>query len=377
MIPQLDISGRISGMWRSADFRIAPQLSPRVLGFPLAFYLFATVGPPAVADSGAFAGMMRPGMILRGLVYPLNPLSPDKSQVLRAAEVEILEPTHLLRIKDLRLTGGRQSGGFNLDAPAAVFDLKTKAIHAGNGFRAVGLGLHFAGAALSAELKSQSYQVGGRFEIQLSGLQPSVPLPNNMMEDRRSPFLPQASRPNGLASAEAMTSVGLVQDFAGNLATFLDCWKWVEARDGNRFTGTFMLMGHQGGEIDLERMEMRLDGRSAILGPRSVLVSSGGMRLCRETLNGEDLIRMTGNGGVRTWIHPPKADETWIQSASFECVSDRRILQFEGGPLTIGRKGMILEASENWQFVRVFDGGRIVLSPGSWNMLGTMSAFTD
>jgi hypothetical protein len=169
----------------------------------------------------------------------------------------------------------------------------------------------------------------------------------------------------------------LVQDFAGDLATFLDCWKRVEDRADNRFGGTFMMMGRNGGQIDLERMEMRLDGRTAILGPRSVLVSSGGMRLCRETLNDEELIRMTGNGGVRTWIHPPKADETWIQSASFECVSDRRILQFEGGPLTVGRKGMILEASESWQFVRVFDGGRIVLSPGSWNMVGTMSAVTD
>lgn len=166
-----------------------------------------------------------------------------------------------------------------------------------------------------------------------------------------------------------MTPIGLVQDFSGDLATFLDCWKWVEDRNPAAFT----LMGHHGGEINLTRAEMDISGRSAILGRRSVLVSTGGMHLQRESLDGDELMRMTGQGGIRAWIHPPARDETWIHSGNFEYVSDRRILQFDGGPLVVSRGGMILVAGESWQFVRVFDGGRVVLSPGSWNVVETMN----
>ena len=36
-------------------------------------------------------------------------------------------------------------------------------------------------------------------------------------------------------------------------------------------------------------------------------------------------------------------------------------------------QGIVLAATEDWQFVRVMANRRLVLSPGSWNVLGELN----
>jgi hypothetical protein len=38
------------------------------------------------------------------------------------------------------------------------------------------------------------------------------------------------------------------------------------------------------------------------------------------------------------------------------------------------RNQLILVAEEEWQFVRIFDCHRVVLSPGKWQMVGTLES---
>ena len=76
-------------------------------------------------------------------------------------------------------------------------------------------------------------------------------------------------------------------------------------------------------------------------------------------------------------MHPPKSKETWIHSDNFTYLSDQQIFQFKGGPLKIANNGLVLEATEDWQFLRVFANHRVVLSPGAWNMVGILEAPVD
>lgn len=173
-----------------------------------------------------------------------------------------------------------------------------------------------------------------------------------------------------------MTSLNLVQQFSYDLATFFKCWKWVDnpyrSRRGFPVEG-FALICPKGGWLDLRRNELRLAARSAVLGPDTVLVSDDGIRCFQEEFDGNLMMHVTGGGGIKTWMRSPQSDETWIRSNTFDYVSDGSVLQFEGGPIVLKRKGVTLEATEGWQFIRIFDGHRIVLSPGNWNSTGTLS----
>ena len=331
-------------------------------------------GSPASAadDSIALSGILRPGMIFRDLMLPLNRAGEPDVQIMSAEEAVIREPAHLLQITGLRFSSGQASARFDLQAPTAVYDLKAKTIHASEGFRGNGFGFHYEGAALRGSPKTLAFDLSGIVEIQSAGLFPTIPSDGKPARENLSDCRQVLPGLYELRPDEGMTSVRLVQDFAGDLATFVKCWDHVEDPDPCRIGGGpagLSLIGLEGGWMDLRQCRMHLTGRSALLGPRTVLTSSGGIRLREESPDGDSLIRVTGKGQIKAWMHPSKSIETWIRAESFGYVSDRQILQFKGGPLVVSRDGAVLEATENWQFVRIFAGGRIVLSTGSWNMV--------
>jgi hypothetical protein len=322
------------------------------------------------------AQVMRPGITFRDLVYPIA--SPDSNgrQILYAARAEIRQTAHLLDITGLRLSEIRQNGGFELDAAAAEYDLSARTLCTRGDFRASGSGAHCEGTELVGSLESRLFELRGRFKIYS---EPAIPAPfwlGSPPKITRSPFLAPFFQPIQSVSAEVMTPFRLVRDFAGDLETFFDCWGCIEAADPAH-SPAITLMGRQGGEIDFRQMKMKFAGPSAILGPRSVLVCSGGMDARQEVENEGKPMRLVGQGGICAWMASPKSQETWIRSGSFEYVSDRRVFEFTGGPLLIGRNGMILQATETWQFVRVFNGQRIILSPGHWNTMGNLISPAD
>jgi hypothetical protein len=82
---------------------------------------------------------------------------------------------------------------------------------------------------------------------------------------------------------------------------------------------------------------------------------------------------VSANNGVRAVLFGEEGD-TAIECRSFKHVVERKAAQFEGGPVVMRRNQVILVAEEEWQFVRVFDYHRVVLSPGKWKMIGTLES---
>lgn len=335
---------------------------------------------PASDNNVALSAILRPGTMLRNLMLPLGPSDQNDQQVLRASTAEIREPPHLLRLTDLRMNGGKTSDKFELQAVTAIYDLRTKTIQINQGFQANSNGFQFKGSGLKSKSMSQSFEISGHFEIQMKSLIPTLKAIPSDSCHIKSIFKFPVRKPSGIMSIEPLTSLQLTQSFARNLPNFIKCWESSGLENLSNFNGqpaVLTMMGHRGGHIDLRQSAIHFDGQSAIMGSRSILVSRGGIQLTREMIENEGLMRIVGQGGIEAWIHTSKSEETWIKSNSFTYMSDRQLFQFEGGPLAVCHGGVILLATENWQFARIITGNRIVLSPGSWNTLGNPALLTE
>jgi hypothetical protein len=154
-------------------------------------------------------------------------------------------------------------------------------------------------------------------------------------------------------------------------------------------SSSWLLLSQSGGGFNLTKPEFKLAGNAALVSQGSILSTRTGIRWWREDAGGDDprssdpatkdgLTRIRGDGGVQAWMNDSKSADpkpTWIHADNFEYAADRRdVLQFQGGPLRFSRQGVIMEAAEEWQFVRLFAGMRIVLSPGSWNVLESVQS---
>lgn len=324
----------------------------------------------------AMSEIMRPGMILEDLMFPLNPLDHRNLQVLSASRAEVREAPHLLWLSGLRFSvKERGISKFSLLADTAVYDFQQKTLDANDGFHANGYNLSFTGKSLSGTLENQVFTTDGYLEIQMPGLMPSAPARKSGNLLCLPPFHFDSSAQSILEPTDPMAPLELVGNFAGNLPTFVKCWKWMENSDrlpADARPASLVLISPAGGRFDLRRNDVQLTDPSLLIGPESVLVSNDGIRFRQETSDGDTWIRMSGKGGVKTWMHVPRSDVAWVRSATFDCVSDRKMLQFQGGPLVVCRQGIVLTAAESWQFVRVFSDNRIVLSPGAWNVVGDL-----
>lgn len=315
-------------------------------------------------------------MVFRDLVLPSISTDGNKPQSLKAALAEIGEPRHLLRIQGLEFSFGVPASGFSLGAPTATLDLKTKAIHAPDGFTADGWGFSFEGANLAGSVAERSFEISGYFQVKTAGrsggnavstVPARVPNPQAFEFRLERQSIPRVPDP--------MTGLRLLQGFSPHLHGFEKYWRHLSREPGegsNRWDGNdWHLVSWQGGAFDMQRQWVRMTGHSALIGPGGFLSSRGGMVWSREKMEtGDDAIetRVEGGGGVNVWMQDAGMEVTWLKSESFVYVADMGdVLQFEGGPVRFFRDGIEFQATEDWQFVRLFDGGRLVLSPGSWN----------
>lgn len=332
----------------------------------------------AAGSSAMMSKIMRPGMGLKDFSYQINSRDGNQGQVLVAKNAEIRDPANLMWIDGFAFRGGGGDRSYSVTAPEAVYDFMTGTLQTRGPFQGNALGMRFEGSRLTGEVKSRRFDFSDDFEIHLSSLVKPPPPAGDETWEELTCAPPSPFRPGRHLSGTEMTPIGQVQDFAGDLTTFLKCWsrvteELVPNQTGIRRASDFMIMGRQGGQIDLGIFEMDLVGRTAILAPKSCLFSLGGIRIRETVVELERMMHLTGSGGIQAWMTPSASEKTLICSDKFEFVSDRRILQFEGGPLTLCRRGIILQASESWQFVRIFDGGRVVLSPGNWKTLGALA----
>lgn len=309
-------------------------------------------------------------MIFKDFSYQLHSQLGESRQSLGAKKAEIRDTPNLLWINSLNLHGGIENRSYSVTAPEATYDFRTGRLNIERRFQGSAFGMHFEGSRLGGEVKSRNFKIAGDFGIHLCFPLKTTSSARHKTWEQLTAF----PRSPGLYAVPGLSPIGIVQDFAGDLTTFIQCWNQVaEDMNGNlsehRHTSDLMIMGREGGRIDLAGFEIDLDGRTAILGPRFFLRSDGGLRIREVAVELDRMMRLSGGGGIQAWMAPSDSGITLICSDKFEFVGDRRILQFEGGPLTLSRGGIILKASENWQFIRVFDGGRVVLSPGGWNTL--------
>ncbi len=320
----------------------------------------------------AISGIFQSGLVFYDLFVPLAPLNRGKTQTLTASRAEVLDPPNLLEAYDFHLSVKEPcTSPFSFQSNKAVYDFKSGAVHASNGFFASSSGLNFEGIELWRESELPVFDAIGHLEVQLA--KPASRLSFTLKTPGTPPFRFEPLQASKYELPNPMAPLELVQKFSGNLSTFLKCWRWTSEWDSavsSSSEGALAAISPDGGHIDLQRIKIQLAGPSAIIGRQAVLVSAGGIQMLQENSDDCNLVRMTGQGGVQTWIHAPKSDEVWVRSTRFDCVSDRKIIQFKGGPLMVGRRGAILTATEDWQFVRVFPSGRIVLSSGAWNSTG-------
>jgi hypothetical protein len=201
--------------------------------------------------------------------------------------------------------------------------------------------------------------------------------------DPTSMFAFELSKPDGVRSPESMTPLRLMHEFTSHLHAFDQYWQilspepWQTMDAGQ--AGPWRLVGWQGGGFNLRQAEFHLTGHAALIGPRCFLSSRSGIAWRQDAPQDEDpaengdnraTTHISGSGGIKAWLCSPESEVTWIQSENFEHVADHsQVVQFQGGAVRLSNKGCVLEAGEEWQFVRVFSGTRLVLSPGAWKML--------
>jgi hypothetical protein len=317
---------------------------------------------------------MRAGASFRGLMIPLRSSAGGETQIMTASEASIDHPPDLLKIRGFLISSGTGANGFSLEARTAIYDLSKKTLLARDGFCGRVSHMDFRGDLIRGSPEKLEFDLSGYFEVQNNALASLFPKVDGLTRSTWSDVMVRGGLSRGLLECSrdrALDPITLLQDLASNLAEFVECRDHMEAKvfgTGSSATGRIALVGLEGGSMDLRQWRIQLMKRSALIGPHSVLTCSQGIRLKREIADPGPLIHLTGSGDIKAWFKTSGHVDTSVRARSFHYVSDRKILQFKGGPLEVNRDGVVLQATEDWQFLRVFDGGRVVLSTGAWNM---------
>ena len=310
------------------------------------------------------------GMVLKNAVFLFG--AKDQEQRTRiGAERAFVEPsTDLLRLEGMVLSARRNGETIAMTAPVANCHLARSMIYTAGASRIRGKGWEISGENLEANASTLVFRTD--LPLEASSETDSAPrLTKSCASDEPgiSPWtFPAVANHSSIQCGARPFALHLVQEFSGNLATFARCWRRVESTswpDASRATGPVAMTSPHGGIIDLSQHKMKFAGPSAILAPNAVLISNSGLRLYRDTSEDEPILRLSGEGGVTGWMKS-LAKEYRVRASYMDFAGDLPILQFEGGPVRFQNGNMILQATEEWQFLRVMENGRIVISPGSW-----------
>lgn len=168
---------------------------------------------------------------------------------------------------------------------------------------------------------------------------------------------------------ESPSRLKLVQEACGSLADFYKCWPLAEGqREG--YMGCFSKNGGRLADLEIGIM---INGPAVILSESIVLNATKGLSLHREISDDHEKMEthVLANNGVKAVLSGDRLDIS-IKCRSFKQVVERKVAQFEGGPVVMRRNHVTLVAEEEWQFVRIFDNHRVVLGPGKWQVVGTL-----
>lgn len=343
------------------------------------FIFSAAIGASAAEEPPArsLPQIFRTGLVFYDLVIPLNPLDHQGSQDIRAGRAEVQDPPNLLRISDLRASIRKEhENPLTIRANAAVYDFTSGGIHATDGFAVNHGELSFEGIDVWKKSPSMVFDATQHFEIQLTKPTRIMAPPAPKTRAPASPFHFDSAQSSRYDQPNPMAPLTLVQNFAADLSSFIKCWRWTGEWNADPEScpkNAMAFISREGGHIDLDQTQIQLAGPSAIVSRQAVLISAGGIQITKEETSDNACIRIKGQGGIQAWVHAQGSDELWIRSTKFEGVSDRQIVQHSGGPVMIGSRGAVLVATQNWQYVRLFPGGKVILSPGDWQSYGNLA----
>lgn len=338
-------------------------------------------------------GAIGSGMVLKDMVIPLSISEDAIPVVLSAREAKTLNPTHLLRLERAKSVFGDRSGGqTSIHVKNAVFDSLNKKIislhetdflfdasNALNNDHKVSL--------VGREIDSNSYQVESSnsklHDILGDGVDASGFLFVEFKTHETSLFLqkkdPVVDAANDFFTLKIPldsvffgppTRLKLVQQACVSLADFYKCWPLVEGTKNGRM-GCFT---KNGGRLATLEKGVTINGPAVILSELIVLAASDGIFLRRKLLDDHGVMEthVLANNGANALISDGRGDVA-IKCESFKHIIETKTSQFEGGPVVMQRNNVTLVAEEQWQFVRVFDYHRVVLSPGKWQVVGTLN----
>jgi hypothetical protein len=333
-------------------------------------------------------------MVLNDVAIPLSLATKNEPIVLFASVAKNLHQTHLLHLEEVRSTFGVGAADkSSIRGKNAVYDFLKKEIislyetdlilDVSNSFNRGHKDSTdaFVTVEKSSESKDSESALGammgsgvdadGYLLVQFKSFQ------------KRSPLLEKANIQAGIDDLltfdkapdsillRAPSRLKLVQEACGSLSHFYKCWPLADGQRGG-YMGCFSKNG--GRLADLEKGVM-INGPAVVLSEPIVLNASEGIFLSRGLSDDHEEIEthVLANNGVKAVLSGEKG-EISIECKSFKHVVERKAAQFEGGPVVMRRNQVILVAEEEWQFVRIFDYHRVVLSPGKWQMVGTLES---
>lgn len=336
------------------------------------------------------------GMVLNDVIIPISPSSStnDEPVVLSARVARTLDSTHLLSLEGVKSVFCIGSGNYSsVYAENALLDSLSNRI----------VNLHDTDFCLdvsktpnrdhevsvdSRDADSKSFRpkasnlaldamiddviaASGSLFVNVKAFQTSVLLPNDEVAAHTDNDFFAVQRPSEHIICEFPTRLKLVQEACVSLAHFYKCWPLANGTQTHRM-GCFSKNG--GRLANLEKGVM-INGPAVILSEPIVLNAADGIFLRRGISDDHEEIEthVSADNGVRSALYTEKGDVT-IECRSFKYVTERKVAQFEGGPVVMRRNHVTLVAEEEWQFVRVFDCRRVVLSPGKWTVVGSIES---
>jgi hypothetical protein len=348
----------------------------------LIFLIFPATGPVWGFDYSN--GAIRPGMVLNDVAIPLSFATKNEPIVLFASVAKTLDQAHLLHLEGFNsIFSVRLGDTSSIRAKNAVFDFLKKEIVSlyetdlildVSNPRNISHELPIDGSVTDKKSYHRAIMGGGvdadgYLFVQVKSFQTGLPLPEEANVQTGIDGLFACVKTSDPILLEAPTRLKLVQEACGSLSDFYKCWPLA---DGQR-EGYMGFFSKNGGRLaDLEKGVM-INGPAVVLSKPIVLNASEGIFLHRGLSDDHQEIEthVSANNGVKA-VLPGEKGEIAIECRSFKHVVERKAAQFEGGPVVMRRNHVIMAAEEEWQFVRVFDYDRVVLSPGKWKILGTI-----
>jgi hypothetical protein len=333
-------------------------------------------------------------MVLNDVAIPLSLAAKNEPIVLFASVAKTLDQAHLLHLEEVNSVFSVRLGDTSsVRAKNAVFDFLKKEIVSlyetdlildVSNLRSTS---HEAPIddSVAAKKSHQSKDSGSRLSammgsgvdadgylfVQVKSFQTGLPLSEEAnVQSGIDDFFASGKTADPII-LESPTRLKLVQEACGSLSDFYKCWPLA----GGQMGGYMGCFSKNGGRLaDLEKGVM-INGPAVILSEPMVLNALEGIFLRRGFSNDHEEIEthVSANNGVKAVLSGENGD-TAIECRSFKHVVERKAAQFEGGPVVMRRNHVILAAEEEWQFVRVFDYRRVVLSPGKWKMVGTLES---